>query len=58
MLILEGAQAGLSWLTVLKKRSAYKKAFDNFDYEKVSEYDDAKIGELLENKGIIRNRLR
>ena len=58
MLILEGAQAGLSWITVLKKREAYRKAFDNFDPKKVALYDSAKIEELLANKGIIRNRLK
>jgi DNA-3-methyladenine glycosylase I len=58
MLILEGAQAGLSWLTVLKKRDAYRVAFDGFDPEKVALYGDAKIRELLANEGIIRNRLK
>ena len=58
MLILEGAQAGLSWETVLKKKENYKKAFDNFDPGKVAEYDDQKQEELLQNKGIIRNRLK
>ena len=58
MLILEGAQAGLSWITVLKKRENYRKAFDGFDPEKVALYDDAKIAELLANEGIIRNRLK
>ena len=58
MLILEGAQAGLSWITVLKKRGAYRKAFDGFDPQKVALYDDAKIAELLANEGIIRNRLK
>jgi DNA-3-methyladenine glycosylase I len=58
MLILEGAQAGLSWITVLKKRPAYRKAFDGFDPKKVALYDDAKIAELLANEGIIRNRLK
>lgn len=58
MLILEGAQAGLSWLTVLKKREAYREAFDGFDPEKVALYDDAKIAELMANAGIIRNRLK
>lgn len=57
-LILEGAQAGLSWLTVLKKREAYRKAFDHFDPKKVARYDDKKIQELLANPGIIRNRLK
>lgn len=58
MLILEGAQAGLSWLTVLKKRESYKEAFDQFDPEKIAKYDDAKKAELLTNPGIIRNRLK
>jgi len=58
MLILEGAQAGLSWETVLKKRESYRKAFDNFDPKKVALYDDAKVQELLANEGIIRNRLK
>lgn len=58
MLILEGAQAGLSWITVLKKREAYRAAFDNFDPAKVALYDDAKVAELLANEGIIRNRLK
>lgn len=58
MLILEGAQAGLSWYTVLKKREAYREAFDRFDPEKVAAYDDAKVAELLSNEGIIRNRLK
>ncbi|MCL2638335.1 MAG: DNA-3-methyladenine glycosylase I [Oscillospiraceae bacterium] len=57
-LILEGAQAGLSWLTVLKKRENYRKAFDNFELAKVALYDDKKIAELLNNEGIIRNRLK
>jgi DNA-3-methyladenine glycosylase I len=57
-LILEGAQAGLSWLTVLKKRDHYRKAFDHFDVRKVARYDDQKIKELLSNEGIIRNRLK
>ena len=58
MLILEGAQAGLSWETVLKKREAYREAFDGFDPRKVAFYDDAKIAELMTNAGIIRNRLK
>ena len=56
LLILEGFQAGLSWITVLKKREAFRKAFDNFDVTKVSEYDEEKINALLENKDIIRSR--
>jgi len=58
MLILEGAQAGLSWETVLKKREAYREAFDGFDPHKVALYDDVKIAELMANAGIIRNRLK
>ena len=58
MLILEGAQAGLSWETVLKKREAYREAFDGFDPEKVALYGDAKKEVLLANAGIIRNRLK
>jgi len=58
MLILEGAQAGLSWETVLKKRQNYRKAFDSFDPQKVARYDEAKQAELLQNEGIIRNRLK
>ncbi len=57
-LILEGAQAGLSWLTVLKKRDNYRKAYDGFDPKIVANYDDKKQQELLQNKGIIRNRLK
>lgn len=57
-LVLEGAQAGLSWITVLKKRPAYRKAFDNFDFNKVAEYGERRIRELLGNPGIIRNELK
>lgn len=57
-LILEGAQAGLSWDTILRKRENYRAAFDNFDPEKVARYTDAKCAELLLNEGIIRNRLK
>lgn len=57
-LILEGAQAGLSWDTILRKRENYRKAFDRFDYEKIALYDEQKKAELLENEGIIRNRLK
>ncbi|MCH5323242.1 MAG: DNA-3-methyladenine glycosylase I [Helicobacter sp.] len=56
MLILEGMQAGLSWITILKKREAFREAFDNFNPKKIAHYDDKKIGELLENKSIIRNK--
>ncbi|MGZ5049803.1 MAG: DNA-3-methyladenine glycosylase I [Methylobacter sp.] len=58
LLILEGAQAGLSWSTVLNKRDNYKIAFDNFAAEKIARYDDKKIAELLANPGIVRNRLK
>ena len=58
MLILEGAQAGLSWITILKKREAYRQAFDNFDPHKVSNYSEARLRQLLKNAGIIRNRLK
>ena len=57
-LILEGAQAGLSWATVLNKREGYLKAFDNFDVKKVAKYDQAKIDALLQNPEIIRNKLK
>jgi len=58
MLILEGAQAGLSWITILKKREAFRKAFDSFDPSRVARYDGRKVQELLRNRGIIRNRLK
>ena len=58
LLILEGAQAGLSWSTVLKKRDAYRAAFDHFDPKKIAKYDNKKVAELLSNPGIIRNRLK
>ncbi len=57
-LILEGAQAGLSWSTILNKRQAYRQAFDNFEPRKVANYDNAKVQQLLENPGIVRNRLK
>jgi DNA-3-methyladenine glycosylase I len=57
-LTLEGAQAGLSWITILRKRENYRAAFDDFDPIKVAFYDDAKIASLLANEGIIRNRLK
>lgn len=57
-LILEGAQAGLSWITILKKRAHYKNVFDNFQPEIVATYDDAKVAELLADAGIIRNKLK
>lgn len=58
MLNLEGAQAGLSWLTILKKRTNYRKVFDNFDATKIAAYDDARRATLLADEGIIRNRLK
>ena len=57
-LILEGAQAGLSWEIILRKRDAYRRAFDNFDPKKVAKYDDTKIRYLLVDEGIVRNRLK
>ena len=56
LLILESFQAGLSWLTVLKKRDAFRLAFDNFDVKKIANYDENKVNELLQNEGIIRSR--
>lgn len=58
MLVLEGAQAGLSWITILRKRKAYRKAFDNFTPEKIARYTDSRIAELLANPGIVRNRAK
>lgn len=58
MLCLEGAQAGLSWITILRKRENYRAAFDSFDAEKVATYDEAKVGELMQNAGIVRNRMK
>jgi len=55
-MVLEGAQAGLSWSTILKRRENYRKAYDNFNPAKVANYDEAKVNELLANAGIIRNR--
>jgi DNA-3-methyladenine glycosylase I len=55
-LVLDSAQAGLSWMTILRKRENYREAFDNFDPVKVAAYDEAKIEELLSNPGIVRNR--
>ncbi len=57
-LILEGAQAGLSWSTILNKREAYRKAFDGFDPVKVARFSEQRIAKLLENPGIVRNRLK
>lgn len=58
MLNLEGAQAGLSWETILNKRENYRRAFDNWDTEKIAAYDAVKVAELLANAGIVRNRLK
>jgi DNA-3-methyladenine glycosylase I len=58
MLILEGAQAGLSWITILKKRENYRQAFDRFDAQKIANYSEEKIEELMNNAGIVRNRLK
>ena len=57
-LILEGAQAGLNWLTILKRRENYRHCFDHFDAEKIARYDEKKYQALLKNAGIIRNRLK
>jgi DNA-3-methyladenine glycosylase I len=57
-LILEGAQAGLSWETVLRKRERYREVFDGFDAERIAQYDEQKVGTLLADPGIIRNRLK
>ena len=57
-LILDGAQAGLSWFTILKKRQNYRKAFDHFDPHKIAGYDTRKVSELLSNEGIVRNKLK
>ena len=58
MLNLEGAQAGLSWITVLRKRERYREVFDGFDAKKIAQYDDVKRAELLNDAGIIRNKLK
>src|SRR6266850_2352982 len=58
LLILEGAQAGLSWLTILRKRPAYRAAYDRFDPRKVAAYDRRRIAALLKDAGIVRNRLK
>ena len=58
MLILEGAQAGLSWITILRKREAYRAAFDDFDPAKIARYRQVRIEKLLRNPGIVRNRLK
>ncbi|WBL22688.1 DNA-3-methyladenine glycosylase I [Zunongwangia sp. HRR-M8] len=57
-LILETFQAGLSWITILRKRENFREAFDNFDYKKIADYSEDKIQELLQNSGIIRNKLK
>ena len=57
-LILEGAQAGLNWLTILRKRENYRQAFSNFDYRKVAKYNESDIERLLNNAGIVRNKLK
>ncbi len=57
-LVLEGAQAGLAWITILRKRDAYRKAFDGFDPRKVARYDERKVEELMGNAGIVRNELK
>ncbi len=58
MICLEGAQAGLSWTTILNKREHYKKVFDNFNAKKIAKYDDKKVEALLQDPGIVRNRLK
>jgi len=58
MLMLEGAQAGLSWITILRKRENYRKAFDGFDIDKITGYDEKKLEELRQDAGIVRNRLK
>ena len=58
MLNLEGAQAGLSWITILKKRDNYRRAFDGFDVKKIARYDEAKVASLLADPGIVRNRFK
>ena len=57
-LVLDGAQAGLSWITILKKRENYRRAFDNFDARKIARYDSRKLRQLLANPGVVRNRLK
>jgi len=58
MLILEGAQAGLSWITILRKRENYRNAFDGFDAKKIAKYNGAKVAQLMKDEGIVRNRLK
>ncbi|HAK50618.1 MAG TPA: DNA-3-methyladenine glycosylase I [Gammaproteobacteria bacterium] len=57
-LILEGAQGGLSWITILKKRENYRNAFDNFDAQIIAQYDESRVENLMKNPGIVRNRLK
>src|SRR5436309_13214 len=57
-IILDGAQAGLSWITILRKRDAYRTAFDHFDPMKIADYDDKKIAALMQDSGIVRNRAK
>ena len=57
-LLLEGAQAGLSWITVLRKREGYRRAFDGFDFRKIARYTDKKLNSLMKDEGIVRNRLK
>lgn len=57
-LVLESFQAGLSWITILKKREHFREAFDQFDYNKIAQYTDDKVEELMQNAGIVRNRLK
>ncbi|MBU3192104.1 DNA-3-methyladenine glycosylase I [Clostridium bowmanii] len=57
-LVLESAQAGLSWITILRKRENYRKAYDDFDYINIAQYDKEKVAELVQNPGIIRNKLK
>src|SRR5688572_28291190 len=58
MLCLEGAQAGLSWITILRKREHYRVAFDQFDASRIARYDEGRVAELLQNANIVRNRLK
>lgn len=58
MLVLEGAQAGLSWITILRKRENYRRAFDGFDIDKILNYDESKVESLMQDAGIVRNRLK
>lgn len=57
-IILEGAQAGLNWMTILKRREGYRRAFDGFDFDKIAKYDDKDVERLLQDEGIIRNKLK